>query len=330
MSVADTTLVGSDKNSEPTSAAPSKRRRGNWSVFWLLLPAAILILGIFSYPLLVAVWRSFAYPQIGIQNYAWFFGNEGNLAILGRTLLIALATTLICLVLSFPYAYLMTISSTKVRNLLMILVMVPFWTSLMIRTFAWIILLQDNGIVNQLIRALGLEPVQLMRNPTGVLIGMVQVLLPFMVLPLYNAMASIDMRLLQAGQSLGAKPSVAFFKIFVPLAVPGVISGSLLVFIQALGFYITPALLGSPTEMLISQYIYAQVSGQLQWGRGSVLGVVLLVSVLIILLLMVLVGRLAKGVSAPSVVGAGVEAADTAQAQSANAGKAPGAGGGAA
>lgn len=291
--------VGSAVPAGPAAGRPAPGttphgRRNNWAVFFLLLPAALLTLGIFSYPLVVALWRSFAFPELGLQNYEWFFGSASNLGILWRTLWVAFLTMAICLALAYPYAYLMTISGKRTRNVLLILVMVPFWTSLMIRTFAWIILLQDNGLVNAGLEAIGIGPLALMRNPIGVLIGMVQVLLPFMVLPLYNAMSGVDLRLMQAATSLGATPTVAFMKVFVPLAMPGVLSGSLLVFIQALGFYITPALLGSPTEMLISQYIYTQVSGQLQWGRGAVLGVVLLVAVLILLAAMAALGRLGR------------------------------------
>jgi putative spermidine/putrescine transport system permease protein len=286
--------VGPAAPAGPTPGTAAGRQGRGWTVFLLLLPAALLVAAMFSYPLLVAVWRSFAYPEIGAQNYAWFFDGGTNIGVLLRTVWVAFLTMVICLAFAYPYAYLMTISGRRLKTLLTVLVMVPFWTSLMIRTFAWIILLQDNGLVNEGLALFGIGPLPLMRNTTGVLIGMVQVLLPFMVLPLYNAMAGVDMRLMQAATSLGARPSTAFLRVFVPLAMPGVLSGCLLVFIQALGFYITPALLGSPTEMLVSQYIYAQVNGQLQWGRGSVLGVVLLVTVLVLLAAAAALGRVGR------------------------------------
>ncbi|MGF9660658.1 ABC transporter permease [Arthrobacter crystallopoietes] len=286
--------VGPAASAGPTPGTAAGRQGRGWTVFLLLLPAALLVAAMFSYPLLVAAWRSFAYPELGTQNYAWFFDGGTNIGVLLRTVWVAFLTTVICLAFAYPYAYLMVISGRRLKTLLTVLVMVPFWTSLMIRTFAWIILLQDNGLVNEGLALFGIGPLPLMRNTTGVLIGMVQVLLPFMVLPLYNAMAGVDMRLMQAATSLGARPSTAFLKVFVPLAMPGVLSGSLLVFIQALGFYITPALLGSPTEMLVSQYIYAQVNGQLQWGRGSVLGVVLLVTVLVLLAAAAALGRVGR------------------------------------
>ncbi|WGW12031.1 ABC transporter permease [Saxibacter everestensis] len=268
----------------PAKVRPgSKPGRTGTNPLLLLLPALALILGIFAYPLAESMWRSVSDPQLGTQNYEWFFGSSGNLAILGRTLWIALLSMLICLALAYPYAYLMVIAGPKARAALIVIVLIPFWTSLMIRSFAWIVLLQDSGLVNSFLGIIGLGPYNLIRNTTGVLIGMVQVLLPFMVLPLYSVMSGVDMRLVQAAQSLGARPAVAFLRVFVPLSMPGVVSGCLLVFIQALGFYITPALLGSPSEMLISQYIYMQVNQQLQWGRGGTLGVVLLVATLILL-----------------------------------------------
>ncbi|WP_240629735.1 ABC transporter permease [Specibacter cremeus] len=275
----------------PRRDAQAPARRGRLGPALLILPALALALGIFAYPLAESMWRSIADPQPGVQNYQWFAASAANWAVLGRTLWVAFLSAVICLALAYPYAYFMTISGPRLRTALIVIVLIPFWTSLMIRSFAWIILLQDTGLANQVLSWMGLGPFHLIRNTTGILIGMVQVLLPFMVLPLYSAMKNVDLRLVQAAASLGARPIVAFTRVFVPLAMPGVVSGSLLVFIQALGFYITPALLGSPSQMLISQYIYVQVNGQLQWGRGSVLGVLLLVATLLLLGLLALLMR---------------------------------------
>ena len=273
---------------QPGDGGPTPRGRGgDRSALLLLVPAALLMLLVFAYPLFEAMWRSFSHPQAGLQNYEWFFTTAANIDILLRTLGIAAGVTLITLVLGYPYAYLMTISGPRARTVLTVLVMVPFWTSLMVRTFAWIILLQDGGVLKTLfLEPLGLGGIPLLRNEVGVLIGMSHVLLPFMVLPLANSMAAVDQRLHQAALSLGARPSVAFLRVFWPLAMPGVVAGSLLVFIQALGFYVTPALLGSPQQMMISQYIYTQINQQLAWGRGSTLGMVLLAATVVLLVLM--------------------------------------------
>lgn len=262
---------------------PKSPRASSGRAWLLLLPAYALLLGVFAYPVLDSVWRSVSDPTLGFDNYAWAFGNTNNLGVILRTFGNGFIATVICLALSYPYAYLMTIVSAKARMALIVIALIPFWTSLMIRTFAWIVLLQDNGIVNNLLGVIGIGPLELLRTNTGVIIGLSQVLMPFMVLPLYAVMSGIDLRLVTAARSLGARPSVAFLKVFVPLSMPGVLAGSLLVFIQALGFYVTPALLGSPSDSMLAQSIYAQVSGLLEWGRGGALGVILLVITVVLL-----------------------------------------------
>ncbi|MGW5685377.1 ABC transporter permease [Nonomuraea sp. NPDC003754] len=242
----------------------------------LLLPALIALGVFFLYPLGSMLVSAFTDPEPGLGNFAWFFGEQANMQVLGRTFSTALWVTLVALALSYPYAYAMTIVGARARAILTLLVLVPFWTSLMVRTFAWVILLQDTGVINKAVGALGMGPFSLIRTQTGVVIGMVQLLMPFMVLPLYAVMSGIDRRLLPAATSLGAHPVTAFVKVYVPLSLPGVSAGCLTVFISALGFYVTPALLGSPTDALISQQIFTQVNGLLKWGRGGAMGVVLL------------------------------------------------------
>jgi putative spermidine/putrescine transport system permease protein len=242
----------------------------------LILPALIALAVFFLYPLISMMISAFTDPTTGFGNFAWFFGEPQNLKVLGRTFTTGLWVTAIALVVSYPYAYAMTIAGPRARAVLTLLVLVPFWTSLMVRTFAWVILLQDTGVINGALQAVGLGPFNLIRTQTGVVIGMVQLLMPFMVLPLYAVMNGIDRRLLTAAGSLGAHPIKAFVKVYLPLSLPGVSAGCLTVFISALGFYITPALLGSPTDALISQQIFTQVNGLLKWGRGGAMGVVLL------------------------------------------------------
>ncbi len=275
----------------PIGRADRRSPRARTRALLLLLPAYALLIGVFAYPVLESVWRSFSDPELGIENYRWALSNENNLEVIARTFGNALLAMLICLVLAYPYAYLMTIVGRRARIALVVISLIPFWTSLMIRTFAWIVLLQDSGVVNALLQLLGFGPLQLIRTNTGVLIGLSQVLMPFMVLPLYAVMSGIDHRLVTAARSLGARPSIAFLRVFLPLSIPGVAAGSLLVFIQALGFYVTPALLGSPSDSMLAQAIYAQVSGLLQWGRGGALGVILLVCTLLVLGIIGLVSR---------------------------------------
>lgn len=267
----------------PIGRADRRSTRARSRALLLILPAYALLVGVFAYPLLESVWRSFSEPTPGLANYEWALSNPNNLEIIARTFGNAALAMLICLVLAYPYAYLMTIVGTRARAVLIIIALIPFWTSLMIRTFAWIVLLQDGGIVNSVLQFIGIGPLELIRTNTGVLIGLSQVLMPFMVLPLYAVMSGIDHRLVTAARSLGARPHAAFFKVFVPLSIPGIAAGGLLVFIQALGFYVTPALLGSPSDSMLAQAIYAQVSGLLEWGRGGAFGVILLVCTLFVL-----------------------------------------------
>ncbi|MFJ8788647.1 ABC transporter permease [Streptomyces sp. NPDC102462] len=281
-----------DIASPATGSRPRKGADGRWG--WLLLPAVVLLAVLFLVPLGMMAWRSVTEPTPGAGNYSWFFTSDVALTTLVRTLTIGAVVTLVTLVLSYPYAYLMTVAGARARIWLTLLVLLPFWTSLMVRTFAWVVLLQDNGVVNQLLGTVGLGPLQLIRTPAGVVIGMSQVLMPFMVLPLFAVMSGIDRRLLDAAQGMGARPATAFLRVFVPLSLPGVGAGSLTVFITSLGFYITPALLGSPDQALISQQIFTQVNGLLAWGRGGAMGVVLLAVTLVLLALVGVVLRLTR------------------------------------
>ncbi|MDQ0471295.1 ABC transporter permease [Labrys wisconsinensis] len=253
---------------------------------WLLtVPAVLLLAAAMGYPLLTVVLRSLAEPAWGLQNYAWFFSTPVNLTVLARTFSIAAWVTLVCVIAAYPYAYLMTAVGPRTRLVLTLAVLVPFWVSGVVRTLAWVILLQDSGVINSAIAALGFGPVRLIRTPVGVVIGMAQVLLPFMILPLYSVMRGIDLRLVQAARSLGARPSLAFLQVYLPLSLPGVFAGAIIVFILSLGFYITPALLGGPRSTMLSTLVQTQVLSLLNWGRGGAMGVVLLVATFALLAL---------------------------------------------
>lgn len=201
--------------------------------------------------------------------------------ILLRTLSIAAVVTLICLLLGFPVAFLLANSPPKIGNLLLILVLVPFWTSLLVRIAAWVVLLQDNGLINDALMALGLidRPVRLIYNRTGVIVAMVHVLLPFMILPLYGVMKTVPPQLYKAGLSLGAPPFITFLRIYLPQTKPGIFAGVLLVFIMAVGYYITPALIGGANDQMISWFIAFYTTDTANWGLAAALGLVLLIAV---------------------------------------------------
>ena len=207
-------------------------------------------------------------------------------AVFQRTMVIAGGVTLICLALGFPLAYLLATLPAKTSNLLMILVLLPFWTSLLVRTAAWIILLQSNGLANQSLMALGIieSPLQLVFNRIGVFFAMVHILLPFMVLPLYSVMKGISPSYQRAAVSLGAHPFAAFWQVYVPQTVSGVAAGTILVFIMALGYYITPALVGGPADQMVSYYVAYYTNTTNNWGMAASLGSILLVVTLLLYL----------------------------------------------
>ncbi len=269
---------------EPAKPGTAGRSRA-WKAFALALPALILLVAVVGYPLLMIVLRSLSEPHWGVQNYSWFFSTPVNLVVLKRTFAISAWVTVVCVACAYPYAYLMTAVGPKVRLVMVLCVLIPFWVSGVVRTLSWVILLQDSGVINSVLKWAGIGTVRLIRTQTGVVIGMAQVLLPFMILPLYSVMKGIDLRLMRAAQSLGARPIRAFFTVYLPLSLPGVYAGAIIVFILALGFYITPALLGGPRSTMLSTLVQNQVLSLLQWGRGGAMGVVLLLATFLLLAL---------------------------------------------
>ena len=203
-----------------------------------------------------------------------------------RTLEIAFFVTLFCFIMAYPIAHLLATIPMKYSNLLLICVLLPFWTSLLVRTASWMILLQQQGLLNDFFVWIGLftneNRPQMMYNKTGTYVAMTQILLPFMVLPLYSVMKTISPSLMRAGKSLGATPTVAFFKVYFPLTIPGIGAGCLLVFILAIGYYITPELVGGASGKLISNQIAYHMKSSLDWSFASAMGLMLLTGVLAI------------------------------------------------
>ena len=202
--------------------------------------------------------------------------------VLGRTLWISGVVTLVCLLLGYPVAYFIARQPPGRAAVLLFLVLLPFWTSLLVRTVAWVVLLQREGILNNLFLSLGLvsEPVRMIFNRFAVYVAMVHVLLPFMVLPLYAVMKGISPSYLRAASSLGAAPLTAFRRVYMPQTLPGVGAGCLMVFIQALGYYITPALVGGADDQMISYFIAFYASKTVNWGMAAALSIMLLASTL--------------------------------------------------
>jgi putative spermidine/putrescine transport system permease protein len=202
--------------------------------------------------------------------------------ILVRTLEMSAIVTLWCLLLGYPLAYWLSTLPARQANVLMILVLVPFWASILVRVAAWIVLLQSGGLVNGALMALGVidEPLELLFNRTGVIIAMVHILLPFMILPLYSVMKGVPPTYLRAAVSLGSPPLAAFFRVYVPQTYPGIGAGGLLVFILSIGYYVTPALLGGADDQMLSYYVAHYTNVDVNWGMATALGTLLLAATL--------------------------------------------------
>ncbi|VDC24898.1 ABC transporter permease [Pseudogemmobacter humi] len=256
---------------------------------WLLvLPLLGLVVVMFAGPLFNIFWLSFTDPGPGLSNYTALAERESLRRLLWVTLRICALTTLFSVVLGYCIAYAMTHAGEGARQKMLLLLLISFWISVLVRTFAWIMILGRNGLLNNGLMSAGLisAPLPFVRNELGVLIGMVHYMIPYAVLPLLGAMRAIDGRVMAASRNLGASPAQTFWRIWLPLTKPGVIAASLLVFILSLGFYVTPAILGGGKVLMVAEYISVQVLITLKWGTAAMLAVLILVSVLALLALM--------------------------------------------
>ncbi len=266
----------------------------------LTLPALVVVVVLMVCPILWLLSLSLVGQdgRLGLENYALFFSEPVYVEMFLNTFLIAFIVTIICVLLGYPVAYLLAILPPKWSGILMLAVLVPFWTSGLVRTFSWLIILQRNGIVNKSLIGLGIigKPVALVHNMTGTVIGMVHIMVPFLILPLYASMKAIDGNLMRAGANLGSSPTHAFFRIFLPLSLPGLVAGMIMVFVMCLGFYITPAILGGGKIKMIAQRIQESISLYPTWGPASALAVLLLLMTALCLFISLrLVRRLASG-----------------------------------
>ncbi|HYB42848.1 MAG TPA: ABC transporter permease [Candidatus Methylomirabilis sp.] len=260
-------------------AAAAAERREQWGQLALLLPALLALAALFVYPLLGILFRSVHKTDYTLEFYRHVFRTPVYLTVIWLTFRTAAVVTAICLVIGYPLAYVLARARPRMARLLVIVVVLPFFTSIIVRTYAWMVLLGRNGIVNQYLMDLHLvrAPLALLYNPSGVVIGMTYVLLPFMVLTLASVMRGIDPSLVSAAHSLGASPAQAFRRVYLPLSAPGIAGGALLVFILSLGFFITPALMGGPPDVMIAMLIEREVELTLNWSFASALAVILLV-----------------------------------------------------
>jgi putative spermidine/putrescine transport system permease protein len=264
-------------------ARPAWPRRLGAGSAWLFLPAVLLIVVVFLVPLVVVLVRSFTSSGGATAQYSTIFGQDLYLSVLRRTVVIALSTTAVTLLLGYPYAYLAATTTPRLRALLLGLIISPFLVSLLVRTYGWLVLLDVNGLGGWLLRETGIadKPPQLVHNRIGVLIGLVQYSLPLMVLPVYAAMRQYDQRLSQAAHTLGAGRWAVLTRVYFPLTLPGVVAGCAIVFVITLGYFIVPAILGGAGDTMLGQLIAQQVTTTLNWGLASALATTLLVAALI-------------------------------------------------
>lgn len=258
-------------------AAGERRRLLGLSIPALVLVALLLVLPVGWLFYLSVVEKE----RYSLVHYERLVQEPAYVTILWNTVEVSVLVTLVCVLLGYPLAYLLAQLPPRAANLGLIVVILPFWTALLVRTYAWLVLLQRRGLANTLLVNLGLitEPIPLVHNMTGTVIGMTHILLPFLILPLYASMRAIDPDYVRAAASLGASPVRAFWQIFLPLSLPGLVAGLLLVFVLCLGFYVTPALLGGGKTYLVAMKIEQNVNTYFAWGASSSLAVVLLVSV---------------------------------------------------
>ncbi len=248
---------------------------------FMLLPALLLLVVFFVWPLIGMGGRSLYTNQVTLSNYVEIFTDPIYFYVIALTFKMAATVTLICVIIGYPVAYALAHAPTRLRNLLLIAVILPYFTSVIVRTYAWMVLLGREGLINQYLQMFGFGRADLLYNQTGVLIGMTYVLLPLMILTLLAVMRGIDQRLISAALSLGAGQWYAFRRIYLPLSLPGLAGGMLLVFILAIGFYITPALMGGTGDVTIAMLIQREVEITVNWSFASALAVVLLAVTLI-------------------------------------------------
>ncbi len=256
------------------------RRDAGW--YALILPAFLLMSVFYIAPIVQVLAISFTEPQPGLGNYERLFTSESIQRVIVTTLRICLITTVLALLLGYVLSYRIALSSARAQRWWILVVLVPLWISVLVRAFAWVTLLRRQGLVNNTLMEVGLisEPLALVWNEFGIIVGMVHYMVPYAVLPMLASMREIDPRLLAAARGLGASRGEVFFRVFLPLSLPGLVAAGVLVFIFSLGFYITPAILGGGKTLMVAEWIGLQILDLIRWGLGTMMATMLVVSIL--------------------------------------------------
>jgi ABC-type spermidine/putrescine transport system permease subunit I len=271
------------------------QRNSRWTppVWSLAVPVLLFLAVCYAFPVGSVLAISVTDPGWGLQHYRQLLGASVYGHVFLATLRLAGTVTLATVLLGYPMAYFLTIATERQRRWVIFLILVPSWTSVLVRTYGWLVLLGRFGIVNGLLMTLGVihQPLPLLYNGVVVGLAMVEILLPFLVLPLFNTMRSIDLNLMQAASGLGAGRIDSFLRVYLPLSLPGVIAGASIVFVLSLGFFITPTLLGSRHDLTVSMLIMQQFTSVLDWGFGAALATALLITALLALGGLAWIGR---------------------------------------
>ncbi len=255
--------------------APGRRGSG----LALAMPAILLLLAFFVIPVASLLLRSVTEPEPGLQNYAALVGSMTYAKVFFNTFFVAGMVTLVTALIAFPVAWALAIMPPRWAGVIFAVILLSMWTNLLARTYAWMVLLQQTGLINRMLMGLGIvdAPLQLTNNLVGVTIGMVYIMLPFMILPLMGVIRKIDPAILQAAALCGASRWQALTRVLLPLAAPGIASGGLMVFVMSLGYFVTPSLLGGTANMMLAEMIAQQVQSLVNWGMGGAAAFILLV-----------------------------------------------------
>jgi putative spermidine/putrescine transport system permease protein len=270
--------MGAISASAPAQAPIAASRWARRWLPWMLLAPVLVYLAVFYLvPLAIVIVSSVTDPSPSLSHYRDFFTDSFYLRVLSRTFATSLIVTICCLVLAYPLAYAMARREDTLVVAMLTVVALTFWTSFLVRTYAWMVILGNRGPVTALFRMVGWDPPpEILFTRFSSTLAMVHILLPFMVMALYSVMKKIDPALLRAAQNLGASPGRTFRHVYFPLSAPGVVNGCTMVFILCLGFYVTPVLLGSPREQMLAGLIGSQIEELLDFGEASAMAVVLL------------------------------------------------------
>jgi len=266
------------------TADSSRRKLRRDGSFGYVVPALLLIAFFFVIPVLMLLMRSVLEPAPGLQNYAELLGSTTYLRVFLNTFMVAGLVTAVSVLIGYPVAWLLAIMPERWSRLVLAIIVLSMWTNLLTRTYAWMVLLQRTGVVNKLLIGLGIidKPLALVNNLIGVTIGMTYIMLPFVILPLIGILKSIDPAILRAAALCGANKRQCFSRILLPLSLPGIASGALMVFVMSLGYYVTPALLGGTSNMMLAELVAQFVQSLVNWGMGGAAALVLLIVTLVL------------------------------------------------